>query len=93
MPKLIRTTTGQILSGREFWELDNGFDVIATESDSTCVLFVSGKKNGKNVELVSKYLEAKGINHVLGATIDSQCIEVPKSQKLETMEAIEQWRW
>ncbi|GAB2198994.1 hypothetical protein MAH4_31300 [Sessilibacter sp. MAH4] len=54
MPKLIRTTKGQILSGIEFWELENGFEVIASESDESCVLFVNGKKNGKNVELISK---------------------------------------
>ncbi len=93
MPKLIRTTKGQILSGSEFWELENGFEVIASESDESCVLFVNGKKNGKNVELISKYLEAKYIEHELSATIDSQCIEVPKVHKLQTMEVIEQWNW
>jgi hypothetical protein len=86
MPALTKATTGQILSGRESWKLTNGFEVIASESDGACVLFVSGKKNGKNVELVSTYLEVKGVNHILGATIDSHCMEIPIDKKLEKIE-------
>jgi hypothetical protein len=82
-----------MLSDREFWKLANGFDVIASESDGVCSLFVSGNKNGKNVELISKYLEANGIKHVLTATIDSHFIEVPIVKKLEAIGAIEQWKW
>lgn len=93
MPKLVKVTESQIFSRREFWKLENGFEVIVSETDDSCVLFVSGNKNGKSVDLVSAYLDAQGIKHSLGETIDSKCIELPKPEKLEALKVIEQWAW
>jgi len=93
MARLIKTTTGSILSDREFWDLDNGFKVIASTNDGQCTLFVSGSGNGKNIELVSKYLEAMKVKHNLISTIDSYAIVVPIESKFDAINELEKWRW
>lgn len=93
MATLIKTSTGQILGGREFWSLENGFEVIASDRNGSCTLFVSSKKNGKNIELVSKYLEAKKLPHQLTSTIDSYALVVSSERKQEALMLIESWVW
>lgn len=93
MPTLVKTTTSQILGGRKFWDLENGFKVMAYESNNRCTLFVSGRGNGANVELISKYLETKSMKHELTSTIDSYAIIVSSDEKQVALSLIESWAW
>lgn len=93
MAKVVKIITGKILADREFWLLENGFEVIASEHKENCILFISGKKNGKNIELVSKYLESKKLEHELTSTIDSYAVVVSQSNKEKAINIIEQWEW
>jgi len=92
MANLRKTTESNIIGGREYWDLDNGLELIITVKDDPCFISLSGK-NETFIRMLSAYLEAQEIDHSLTSTIDSWFFELPLTEKSKTIEAIEGWAW
>ncbi|WP_444912493.1 hypothetical protein [Microbulbifer sp. PAAF003] len=92
MANLRKTTESNVIGGREYWDLENRLEVVTTIEDEPCCISIANKDN-LFTQMLSKYLEAKSIEHTLTSTIDSCFIEVSLALKPKAIEVIESWAW
>jgi len=89
MAELKSMIEGSILSPREIWALNNGYEIdVALETDR-CTCFIKDANGNDIAEIVSKLLEAKNIKHHFTGSIDCYCIELSKNYKESFIELVE----